>query len=100
MKTFLLILLFLNACFYPINPSYKNPHIRVLKNNNIIKISLEKYVAHVLAGEVSFNWPKEALKAQAIAIRTYALKKMQENKNKKFDVQATVVNQEIGRAHV
>lgn len=93
MKKIFLLLLFLNACFYPINPSERNPHVRVLKNNTIIKVPLEKYVAHVLAGEVAFNWPKEALKAQAVAIRTYALKKMQENKHKKFDVQATVMDQ-------
>ena len=92
-KLFLLIIISLTSCFYNINSNLKSPNIRVLKNNSIISLPLEKYVAHVLAGEVAHNWPIEALKAQAVAIRTYALKRMSENKNKNFDVKATIHDQ-------
>ena len=36
-------------------------------------MDIEDYVAHVVAAEMPSSWPLEALKAQAIAARTYAL---------------------------
>ena len=36
-------------------------------------LSLEDYVAGVVAGEVPASWPPEALRAQAVAARTYAI---------------------------
>jgi stage II sporulation protein D len=42
------------------------------------ELSLEDYVMGVLAGEVPRNWPLEALKAQAIAARTFAVFKQAE----------------------
>ncbi len=39
----------------------------------IAHIPLEAYVAGTLAGEVPASWPAEALRAQAVASRTYAL---------------------------
>lgn len=36
-------------------------------------VDLEKYLASVVASEVSPSWPMDALKAQAIAARSYAL---------------------------
>lgn len=39
----------------------------------INQLSLEEYVMGVLAGEIPRNWPLEALKAQAIAARTFAV---------------------------
>jgi len=38
----------------------------------INRVDAETYVASVLASEVSPNWPIESLRAQAVAIRTYA----------------------------
>src|SRR5262249_29508956 len=38
-------------------------------------LPLEDYVAAVLGGEMPVNFPMEALKAQAVAARTYALNK-------------------------
>ncbi len=37
------------------------------------EIGLERYVAGTVAGEVPLAWPREALRAQAVAARTYAL---------------------------
>lgn len=59
----------------------------------INRIKLETYVAGVVSGEVSPKWPIEALKAQAVAARTYVLYKQVENQLQPFDVFASVQDQ-------
>ena len=59
----------------------------------INRIHLETYVAGVVSGEVSPKWPIEALKAQAVAARTYVLYKQVENQLQPFDVFASVQDQ-------
>ena len=59
----------------------------------INQINLETYVAGVVSGEVSPKWPLEALKAQAVAARTYVLYKQAENREQPFDVFASVQDQ-------
>ncbi len=50
-------------------------------------VDLEEYLYSVIGGEMSSNWPQEALKAQAIAARTYALyKREQQRKNPVYDL--------------
>lgn len=71
----------------------KMPMIRVLHEGMIDSVPLEKYVASVLAGEVSPSWPLEALKAQAIAARTFALLRMKERSNRPYHVQNSVMDQ-------
>lgn len=44
-------------------------------NDKVIELELEDYVAGVLSGEVPANFNEEALKAQAVAARTYYLAK-------------------------
>ncbi|RUR83315.1 SpoIID/LytB domain-containing protein [Chlorogloeopsis fritschii PCC 9212] len=44
-------------------------------------VDLEEYLYSVLGGEVDARWPQEALKAQAIAARTYALYKREKERN-------------------
>ena len=61
------------------------------KKNKIIELDLEDYVKGVLAGEMPVYFDSEALKAQAVAARTYALKRI--NKNNVYDVVDTVMNQ-------
>lgn len=39
-------------------------------------VPMETYIATLLTKEMNPNWPQEALKAQAVAARTYALHKM------------------------
>ena len=57
------------------------------------QIPLETYVAGVVSGEVSPKWPLEALKAQAVAARTYVLYKQVKNQEQPFDVFASVQDQ-------
>ncbi len=59
----------------------------------INRINLETYVAGVVSGEVSPKWPIEALKAQAVAARTYVLYKQMKMQEQPFDVFASVQDQ-------
>lgn len=63
------------------------------KKNIIEKIPIEKYLVGVIAGEMPVSYDLEALKAQAVAARTYTLKKIEQNKNKDYDVVDTTNDQ-------
>lgn len=66
----------------------KNTKVRVkrVNDNRIDTIPLEQYLVGVLSGEMPVSYEIEALKAQAVAARTYTLKKMETNKNNAFDL--------------
>jgi len=53
-------------------------------------LGIEKYLSSVVGSEMPTKWPIEALKAQAIASRTYALK---QKGNNLFDIDSTQKNQ-------
>jgi len=53
-------------------------------------LGIEKYLSSVVGSEMPTKWPLEALKAQAIASRTYALK---QKGNELFDIDSTQKNQ-------
>lgn len=63
------------------------------KGGDIIYLPLEEYLVGVLAGEMPIYFEKEAFKAQAVAARSYAMKKMEYNKDLDYDVVDTVMNQ-------
>jgi len=65
--------------------------VRQTTKNKIIELDLEDYVKGVIAGEMPVSFNIEALKAQAIAARTYGVKRI--NKNNNYDVVDTVMNQ-------
>lgn len=73
--------------------SQASPTIRIKHHQKIITVKLEDYVSAVLAGEVSESWPMETLKAQAIAARTFAIRRMKERKNQAFHTQSSVMDQ-------
>ena len=52
-------------------------------------VDIDSYVAGVLAGEVPHTWPEEALKAQAVAARSYAVHKIARRTSYEWDVVAT-----------
>ena len=72
-----------------------NTIIRVkrLSSGEIEYLPFEEYIVGVLAGEMPIYFEKEALKAQAVAARSYALKKIEYNKDNKYDVVDSVLNQ-------
>ena len=58
-------------------------------NNNLMAVNLvdvEQYLYSVLGGEMGGNWPLEALKAQAVASRSYALYKRRAMLASPFDI--------------
>ncbi len=57
-----------------------NIHVVTSKNNEscdvVNEINIDQYISSLLSKEMNSSWPIEALKAQAVAARTYALNKM------------------------
>lgn len=71
-----------------------NATVRIKRtNNNIDIVPLEEYVIGVLAGEMPVSFEMEALKAQAVASRSYVMYQMIKNKNSDYDVLDTPMNQ-------
>ncbi len=65
----------------------------LIRENDILVINvigIEKYLGSVVGSEMPAKWPLEALKAQAIASRTYALK---QKGNSLYDIDSTNKNQ-------
>ena len=73
---------------------YSNSTIKVKKSktNEIESVPIEEYVIGVVAGEVPASFDLEALKAQAVASRTYALEHKQRSKTN-YDVMDNTQNQ-------
>ena len=65
-------------------PKSKIIKIKINKNNNIEEINLEEYIIGVVAGEMPASFHIEALKAQAIASRTFAMYKYN-NESKEYE---------------
>lgn len=58
----------------------KQQIIRVKDHDKVLEIELDDYVIGVLLGEMPADFEPEALKAQAVATRTYTLRKVQKKK--------------------
>jgi len=67
--------------------------VKITETNEIIHIPFEDYIVGVLAGEMPIDFDIEALKAQAVAARSYVMNKMAYNIDKEYDVVDTVMNQ-------
>lgn len=90
------IVIFYNKNYKEIELNYINVnYIRVkrLSTDTIETIPLESYIVGVLAGEMPIDFDLEALKAQAVASRSYALKRIEYNKDKDYDVVDSILNQ-------
>ncbi|MFZ5631374.1 MAG: SpoIID/LytB domain-containing protein [Bacillota bacterium] len=62
----------------------------------INELPLEEYLYGVVPREMPASWPKEALKAQAVAARSYALANLGTYRDFGFDLLATQMNQVYG----
>ena len=73
----------------------ENSVVRVYRENTgkIENVPIEEYIVGVLAGEMPIDFEIEALKAQAVASRSYVMKQIEKNINNKYDVVDTVMNQ-------
>jgi stage II sporulation protein D len=57
------------------------------------QLKLEDYLYSVVGAEAFPSWPQEALKAQAVAARTYALYKLSRSGNRFYDLDPTTASQ-------
>lgn len=75
---------------FHLNKHHYRGDLRLHKIGDLLQainvIDLEEYLYSVVGSEMSSRWPKEALKAQAVVARTYALKKKSERQNLPFDL--------------
>lgn len=62
----------------------------------INSIELEQYIRGVLYHEISDKWPLEAIKAQAVATRTYAVYSMQQYAGREYDMTSDIYSQVYG----
>jgi len=85
MLSFLLVLFLLGSCMRRCLLVEKTPvienELRMIKlwdeaAGELVEIGLEAYVLGVVAAEMPASFAEEALKAQAVAARTYALKRL------------------------
>jgi len=60
------------------------------------RLGIEDYLAGVLPREIPASWPMQALQAQAVASRTYALYRMEQAESLSYDVSADVLSQVYG----
>lgn len=76
------------------NTNKNEEKIRIKRSNgNIETMNLEDYLVGVVSSEVPVSFEKEAIKAQAVAARTYAMKQKQNSKERDYDVTDDVMTQ-------
>ena len=105
-KKILLFSLLVFLCPYIIiNLFIRNDEITFIFNSNTVvrvyrektgvidRVPIEEYIVGVLSGEVPVSFEIEALKAQAVASRTYVMYQIQKNVQNDYDVVDTVSNQ-------
>jgi len=83
--------IYLGKCLYRGSLQIIRTEQGLLRAVNVV--DLEDYVKGVLYHEVSHRWPIEAIKAQAIVSRTFALYQAQQNKNKDYYLKSDVSSQ-------
>ena len=52
------------------------------KTNTVEEVALDDYLCNVVSAEMPADFEEEALKAQAVAARSYVLKKIEQNHNR------------------
>lgn len=87
----------------PINVNGKNYRGRIKisvngrKHIDVINIlDIESYLKGVVPREMNGNWDQEALKAQAVVARTYALYQIEKNARDAYDICSTTNSQVYG----
>ena len=68
--------------------------VRVKRSDGSVQtMNIEDYLIGVVSSEVPVSFEKEAIKAQAVAARTYAMKQIQNSQNRDYDVTDDVMTQ-------
>lgn len=68
-----------------------------LDDDRIRTLDFDSYLAAVVASEVPSNWPLEALRAQAVVARSYALARITEQAGARYDLEADHRDQMFSR---
>jgi stage II sporulation protein D len=80
------------------------PHILLYPKSTgvdvIAILPMEDYLAGVVPSEMPSSWPKEALKAQAIAARSFAYNRILQRTDREFDVESDILDQEYNPSTV
>lgn len=80
-----------------VNGSHYIGNIEIWKDRTgmylINELPLEEYIKNVVSAEVGTNWDMEALKAQAVISRTYALYQKGLNSTPQYDLTSSVLHQ-------
>ncbi|MDY6824741.1 MAG: SpoIID/LytB domain-containing protein [Thermodesulfobacteriota bacterium] len=88
------------SAYLKVNGSRYRGDISISTDGNglsaINHIHIENYLYGVVPREVPYTWPKQALMAQAVAARTYALYIKQKRREEPYDVEATTASQVYG----
>lgn len=83
-----------------VNGKYYRGSATIIREGNnfsvINTIDLEQYVSGVLYHEISDQWPLEAIKAQAVAVRSYAIYSMQNSLSRDYDLTGDSYSQVYG----
>ncbi len=86
-----------NCLRFANNPALYEGDLRLTVTDDrirlILTIGVEDYLHGVVPYEMSESWPLEALKAQAVAARTYAVSKAQANAGREYDLVDTTNDQ-------
>ncbi len=90
----------LKDSFIKVNNQAYRGEIEIRKRNDTLlvinEVDLEEYLQGVMKHEISPAWPIEAVKAQAVAARSFALNKKLKNIGKPYDLYATITSQVYG----
>ncbi|NLB88815.1 MAG: stage II sporulation protein D [Syntrophomonadaceae bacterium] len=75
----IILVFYLKACIKPDLP--RDPLVKLFlsKEDKVITLPLEEYLVGCVAAEMPANFDLEALKAQAVCARTYAIRKLIDN---------------------
>ncbi len=84
-----------------INNRMFNGNVQIIKSKEgkftaVNLVELEDYIKGIMYHEASHYWPLDALKAQAIVCRSFAISQMQANVKKDYDVTNDVYSQVYG----
>lgn len=82
--------------FYINEKQYKGDLVIHMEHRDILVVNelpLETYLVGLINAEMNSKWHLEAVKAQAVVARTFAMKKMEERHHKNYDVKADVSDQ-------
>ncbi|USN48622.1 MAG: SpoIID/LytB domain-containing protein [Pseudobdellovibrionaceae bacterium] len=83
----------LNGQLVPENIEFSINASSRLRMDAIALLPLEKYLEGVIPSEMPASWPLEALKAQAVASRSYAMSMLEDRRGRPFHLESSVEDQ-------